>query len=476
MSRTIPRIMIAGVNSGSGKTTITCGILQMLKNRGLRPVAFKCGPDYIDPMFHKSVLGVDGTNLDLFLFPKETARYLLQKNMEHADIAVIEGVMGLYDGIGADGTDCSTYDVAKTVKAPTILIVPCNGMSYSALAMVKGFIDYKKDSNIQGIIFNHMHPTTFEELKKLWEPNAPKLLGYINQIPKELQFKSRHLGLVTALEIDEIQKKLMDLANHLQLTIDLDGIIELAQKAEDFDEIYTDQMVYNQLQECAKQQECDKQQECAKQQEGKKKQTVRVAIAMDQAFCFYYKDNLQLFEDMGMELAPFSPVKDSHLPESICGIILGGGYPELYLEQLSANTTLKQEIHRALMDGMPCIAECGGFMYLNESIDGYPMVGFLKSSCSNQSKLVRFGYTTLTAKKDNLLCKAGEQLRGHEFHYYDCKDNGDSFLAAKKNGTVWDSVIANDTLYAGYPHLHFYSNPQAAYNYYLKCLEYASKE
>ena len=457
MSRTIPRIMIAGVNSGSGKTTITCGILQMIKNRGLHPVAFKCGPDYIDPMFHKSVLGIDGSNLDLFLFQKETARYLLQKNMECADIAVIEGVMGFYDGIGADGTDCSTYDVAKTVKAPTILIVPCQGMSTSALAMVKGFLEYKKDNNIQGIIFNHMHRTTFEEMKKLWQPNAPQLLGYIDQIPKELQFESRHLGLVTALEIDEIKKKLKELASHLQNTIDLDGIIKLALGAEEVEEISKKQIVYKQL------------------QEDEKNQKVRVAIAMDKAFCFYYTDNLQLFEDMGIELVSFSPLKDSHLPESICGLIFGGGYPELYLEQLSSNTTLKEEIHRALVDGMPCIAECGGFMYLNESIDGHAMVGYLKSSCSNQSRLVRFGYTTLTAKRDNLLCKTGEQLRGHEFHYYDCNDNGDSFLAAKQNGTAWDSVIATDTLYAGYPHLHFYSNQQAAYNYYLKCLEYASK-
>lgn len=455
MKRIIPRIMIAGVNSGSGKTTMTCGILQMLKNKGVRPIAFKCGPDYIDPMFHKSVLGIDGSNLDLFLFEEQIARHLLAQNMEHGDIAVIEGVMGYYDGIGEDGTKCSTYEVAKVTETPTILIVPCEGMSYSALAMIKGFLEYKEDSNIQGIILNHVHPSTYEELKRMWSPEWPKLLGYVYQIPKELQFESRHLGLITAIEIKEIQQKLIQLAVHLQQTIDVDAILEVAHAAgsiEDTREV----MNFGQARE-------------------DNKASLRVGIAMDQAFCFYYKDNLALLEELGIELVPFSPVKDAHLPESITGLILGGGYPELYLEQLSQNNTMKEEIYTALKHGMPCIAECGGFMYLNESIEGYAMVGYLKGNCTNQKKLVRFGYTTLTAKEDNLLCKKGEQFRGHEFHYYDCSENGDAFLAAKQNGNVWESIVASDVLYAGYPHIHFYSNMGVAVNYYEACLKYAQQ-
>ena len=198
---------------------------------------------------------------------------------------------------------------------------------------------------------------------------------------------------------------------------------------------------------------------------------VRIAVAQDEAFCFYYEDSLAVLRELGAELVPFSPLTDGELPPEIHGLYLGGGYPELHAAQLAENCAMRQNVKQALDRGLPCIAECGGFQYLTESLDGRPMVGALPGKSYQTGKLVRFGYVTLTAKKDNLLCRAGDSIPAHEFHYWDSEQTGDGFTARKPSGKQWDCVFATDTLYAGYPHFHFAANPQFAVHFYEACLK-----
>ena len=202
-----------------------------------------------------------------------------------------------------------------------------------------------------------------------------------------------------------------------------------------------------------------------------RREGVRIAVSRDKAFCFYYEDSLSRLTDIGAELVPFSPLADNHLPENIHGLFLCGGYPELYAERLSANQTLRQDILHALENGLPCIAECGGFMYLTQAIAGYPMVGFIPGSCSDKGRLTRFGYVTITAERDNMLCNKGESIPAHEFHHWDADFPGEDFTARKPDGREWACVHAGDTLYAGFPHFHFYANDAFTNGFYNACLK-----
>ena len=436
----IPRVLFAGISSGCGKTTVTCALLQALVNRGMNIHAFKCGPDYIDPMFHEKAIGAKGSNLDPFFYTENTLRYLLAKNAENAELSLLEGVMGYYDG-GLTSMEYSTYEVACMTQTPAVLIVNCKGMGYSVTALIRGFLTAVPDSGICGVILNNVSAMSYKVLKEVIETEFAgkvRVYGYLPPM-KNCSFESRHLGLVTASEISDIKEKLNRLAQAAEECMDLDGLIALAKGS------------------------CPLTYEPAAVKE-MPKETVRIGVAMDKAFCFYYRDNLELLERLGARLIPFSPLTDEKLPECD-GLYLGGGYPELYKEQLSANQKMRDAIREALHKKIPCIAECGGFMYLTESIEGMPMVGVIPGDCENKGKLVRFGYITLTAQKDNLLCRAGEQIRAHEFHHYDAKDPGDAFTAQKRTGKPWNCVHTTDTLYAGYPHLPFYSNTAFAENF-----------
>ena len=256
--------------------------------------------------------------------------------------------------------------------------------------------------------------------------------------------ESRHLGLVTAREVDGLNEKLKMLSCQAEKSIDLDAVIKLANEAEPLDNANIAAPRF---------------------------ESVRIGVARDEAFCFYYEDSLSLLECMGAELVDFSPLHDKKLPEGICGLYLGGGYPELYAQGLCKNTSMLISVKSALSDRLPCIAECGGFMYLTKSIGEYPMAGFFDGKCFDTGRLSRFGYIELTAKHDNMLCRKGEKIRAHEFHYWDCGSSGDSFEARKPSGRVWSGVFATDRLYAGYPHFHFYSNIDFAVNFYKACLE-----
>ena len=450
----IPRIVIAGTNSGCGKTTITCAILQALVNQGLKIASFKCGPDYIDPMFHSNVIGTNSSNLDLFFCTSKQLKQLFIKHAENAQFSVIEGVMGFYDGIALASTKSSTYDVACSINSPVVLVINCQGMSYSVLAVIKGFLEFKKKNKIAGVILNQCSKTTYEALKVAIEDefsHQVKALGYFPKMKEENRFSSRYLGLVTADEIPQLREKMQLLASTAQECIDIKGLLSLGDNAESLEE------------------------KKALERGLSLKSKVRIAIAKDHAFCFYYQDNLQLLEELGAELVYFSPLKDRLLPENIQGLWLGGGYPELYAKQLSQNQSMKQDIKERLTMGLPCIAECGGFMYLNQAIDGYQMVGYLKGNCENKNKLVRFGYVTLTAINDHMLLKTGETIKGHEFHYYDCTHNGEAFLATKSNGVTYEQGVNQPYLYAGFAHLHFYSNPKVANRFIRACMEKGRK-
>lgn len=447
----LPRILIGGTGSGCGKTTIVCGILKALTHRGIQVASFKCGPDYIDPMFHKEVLGISSGNLDLFFMDEETCRCTLSKNAaeSQASLVVIEGVMGYYDGLAGTSNIASSYHVAQATDTPAVLIVDCKGKSLSILAEVKGFLELEENSGIKGVILNRMTAHMYEEIKALIEKKLPiAVLGYMPEI-KECVLESRHLGLVTAQEIGNLREILEKIGQQCEKTIDLEALIELCKEA-------------SPLSTCSK-------------QHGKK--DITIAIAMDEAFCFYYKDNLSLLEELGCNLVPFSPLRDKTLPEGTQGLYLGGGYPELHLIQLAGNQEMKDSIKRTLEEGIPTIAECGGFMYLHQQIKdrkgkSYPMVGAVAGESFYANKLVRFGYVELTAMEDNLLCNKGETMRGHEFHYWDSSENGESFRAEKPlRNRGWDCVKANKTLYAGYPHLHFYSNKKAAEAFVSACRE-----
>ena len=416
-------------------------------NRGLRVGTFKCGPDYIDPMFHSRIIGAKAANLDSYFFDDNTLRFLLAQNGADRDISIVEGVMGFYDGMGLTETLGSTYSVARITQTPVVLVVGAKGASLSVLATIQGFLDFCPDNQLQGVVLNQCTASAYEALaEEIRRRFAGRVcpLGYLPRLP-DCTLESRHLGLVTAAEVEDLQEKLRTLAVQAEKTMDLDGLLELAKSAPNVNYAPVELPRFA---------------------------PVRIAVARDRAFCFYYEDSLKALVRMGAELVPFSPLTDPGLPEDIQGLYLGGGYPELYARQLSENASMRCSIKNALTKGLPCIAECGGFMYLTEEIADLPMVGYLPGRSFDNGKLTRFGYVRLRAEKDGLLCKAGEEIRGHEFHHWDCTDPGGDFTARKElSGGKWECVVSTPTLYAGYPHFHFYANPSFAVNFYRACLE-----
>ncbi len=443
----IPRILIAGSGSGCGKTTVSCAIMQALTGRGFEVAPFKCGPDYIDPMFHGRICGRSGSNLDSYFFDGDTLKYVLARNGEGRDICVIEGVMGFYDGLALTGLKASTWEIAHITKTPVILTVDAKGASLSAEAVIRGFLDFTEDSGIRGVILNRCSPRVYEALAedmlKRFSGRV-KPLGFM-PLMKDCSLESRHLGLVTAPEVGDLSEKLEKLGAQAEKTLDLDGIAEMAGAAPALE---FQAPVLPRLSE-----------------------GFRVGVAMDRAFCFYYEDSLQVLRDLGAETICFSPLEDRTLPEGLDGLYLGGGYPELYAKELSANASMLASVRRALENGLPCIAECGGFMYLTEAIGDFPMAGFIGGRSFDSGRLSRFGYAKITAKEDNMLCRKGESIRVHEFHRWDSEYCGAGFKAEKAGGRAWDCVFSGPALYAGYPHFHFLSNPVFAGGFAEACIK-----
>ena len=445
------RIMIAGTHSGCGKTTIICGVLKCLLERRLRVRAFKCGPDYIDPMFHRKVLGIPTGNLDSWFCDADTLNHLTGINENLYDISVIEGVMGYYDGIGFSGRG-SAYEIAEITGTPVVLVVNCRGMGASVDAVINGFVNLKKDSHIAGVIFNQLPGRLYNDVKNAALKLGIKPLGYLESDEK-FHIDSRHLGLIGADEIADFNERLSYLSNVMEQSIDIDGIIELSQSAV-------------------------KLPEAVNTEAGTAPEEINIAVARDDAFCFYYEDNIEFLERRGCKIIYFSPLRDKKIPDNIHGLILWGGYPERFARELSENKTMLESIKRAVNGGLPCIAECGGFLYLHERLadengNFYPMTGVLGGQCMRGAGLMRFGYMNVTAKRDTLVCGAGKSFRAHEFHYWNSSAGGADYLVerASDKSTV-EAGFGNDTLYAAFMHIYFYGNEECGRRFMDRCREY----
>ena len=440
-----PRLLLCAPASGGGKTTLTCAVLQALVDRGANPVAFKCGPDYIDPMFHSRIIGAKSRNLDLFLMGEGAVRRSLADNSRGAGLALIEGVMGYYDGMGLSD-QASAWALARATATPAVLVLDARGTALTAAAVVRGMRDFRPDSDIRGVIFNRVFPMLYPRLKQaVEEETGVTVYGYLPAMP-DCALESRHLGLVTADEVRGWKGKLTALAAQAEKTVDLNGLLALARSAPDLPAPAED---------------------LPEPVAGRP----RIAVARDRAFCFYYADGLALLERLGAELAEFSPMTDERLPEGTSGLYLGGGYPELFARELAENEPMRAAVRAAVAGGMPTVAECGGFLYLGGLLsDGegrpWPMAGALPGAAENTGKLGRFGYVTLTAKTAGLLGPAGMQIPAHEFHYWDSTAPGSAFRAEKpQSGRSWDCGWHTPTLYAGFPHFHFCAAPGAARNF-----------
>lgn len=420
--------MISAMHSGGGKTVLTCGLLRLLKRRGIRAEGFKCGPDYIDPMFHRRVLDVPSRNLDLFLQGPEGVRRTLQK--QRGEFALLEGAMGFYDGV--NGTDeASAWQLSRVTGTPVLLTLRPKGASLTLAAQVRGMLDFRRPSPIAGLFLTDCKPMFHTHLKPILERETGlPVLGYLPPM-EQAQLESRHLGLLTADEIDGFHRRFDAVADALEQSVDLDRLFSLAAQFPPTDAAPPPPSSPR----------------CA------------IAVARDRAFCFYYEDNLDALRQAGAELRFFSPLEDETLPEAD-GLYLGGGYPELYVEALSQNRVMREKIRAAVTGGMPTVAECGGFLYLQRSLSGrngdsYPMVGALPGEGFRTDRLQRFGYVNLSTETPTLLFHPGERVPAHEFHYWDCTENGADLSARKPSGKSWRCGFATPTLYAAFPHLHF---------------------
>ena len=431
------QFLLAAPRSGSGKTTMTCALLMALKRRGCAPCAFKSGPDYIDPMFHRAVLGVESRNLDLYFSAPETVRALYAKGAAGHGAAVCEGAMGFYDGLGGVSDRASAWHLADTLGLPVLLVAEPKGQSLTLAAELKGLVNFRTPSHIAGILLNNctarMHALLAPMLEK--ETGLP-VLGFLPKLP-EAVIGSRHLGLYTAAEVENLQQKLALLADAVEEHIDWPRLLAL----------------------------CEKEPPALPVQPETPPARVRIAVAQDEAFCFTYAETLEAFRDAGAEVVFFSPLRDTALPENIGGMYLPGGYPELHARELSGNTSLLREIKQKIESGLPTAAECGGFLYLGQSLtdaegQSWPMAGVLPGEAKDAGRLVRFGYATLSADSDSLLFRAGESFPIHEFHHWDSTANGVA-LAAKKpvGGAEWRCGFVNEHFYAGFPHLYWAGTP-----------------
>ncbi len=448
----IPRIVIAAPRSGSGKTLITSGLLAAMKKIGHMPCAYKCGPDYIDPMFHKNVIALHSCNLDSYFLEGEKLRALFCRNFceSSSDIAIIEGVMGLYDGMSGVSQEGSTYHIAQILDAPIVLVVNAKGMGRSVLALIAGFLEYDIDHRIKGVILNQVSESYCNVLKPLIEDELQIMVLGCVPTQKEAVLEHRHLGLVMPDEIADLQTRLKNFADGLHQTIAMDKILEIAKQA-------------SAMEDCASDEGAEK----------KEKAKVKIAIAKDEAFCFYYDENLRILKEAGAELVDFSPIHDEKLPDGVSGVLLGGGYPELFAKELSANERMKASIREAIASDMPSVAECGGFLYLHAQMKTaekayYPMVGVIPATCEYKGKLGRFGYIEIEDK-------SGRTIRAHEFHYFDSEENGTDCVATKPlTGRTWECVHCGGNHWWGFPHLYYGSNPEFAKDFVEKAADFHS--
>lgn len=453
----LKRIMIAAPRSGSGKTVITCALIWALKMKGQQVAVYKCGPDYLDPMFHETVMGVPSRNLDTFFTGHEMTRGLLQKGRTDKDFAVLEGVMGLFDGLGGTREEGSSYDLAKATGTPIVLVVDARGMGRSVIPEIAGFLGYDREHLIRGVILNRMGKAYYERIKPLIQEELRiPVLGYFPD-RKDSLMGSRHLGLVMPGEIPDIERRLHGAAETFAETVSLEAVQDIAGQA---NELFMPDFPAVRV--------------------GfghEEKAGPVIGVAKDEAFCFYYEENLLLLQEYGAKISYFSPLHDDKLPDECDALLFGGGYPELHAGGLSRNTAMLQAVRQAFCRKMPVVAECGGFMYLHSAIidkDGAScaMAGVIPASCRDQGKLVRFGYVEIKDGKGCFLPEGG-RIRGHEFHYFDSTHNGEDCIARKPStGREYPCIMAGETYWLGFPHLYYPSNPIFAERFVEKAREF----
>ena len=431
--KVLPRVLLCAPKSGSGKTLITCALLRALVKKGFYPCAFKCGPDFIDPMFHKSVLSVPSRNLDLYMAGEEGVRKSLIEGSKGCDIGIIEGVMGFYDGLGAEEGLGSSYDLCVRTGTNAILIVDAKGMSKSVIAMIKGYLEYGSNRVIKGVILNRVSAALVSELSTLIKRELGIPVIAALPVLKDGILESRHLGLVLPSEVPMLLSRVDSVSDELLKSLDMDGFMQIANETGPLNA--PEEKPYPQF-------------------------DVTVGVARDEAFCFYYEENLELLEKMGARIKFFSPIHDRKIPE-VSRLIIGGGYPELYAKELSENVSMRDSIKKAADLGMPILAECGGFLYLQEKLKDkeggeYDMVGALSGSSFMTDKLSHFGYVSVSRALDNPYLTEQDRVRGHEFHYYDTTDNGEAATVTKlSSGRSWSGYQSKGNVFAGFAHLYY---------------------
>lgn len=435
--------MIAGMASGCGKTTVATGIMAALRKLGFAVAPFKAGPDYIDTGFHGETAGRPSINLDIWLCGEENVRYLYHRYSEGCDAAIIEGVMGLYDGMGYKDSFCSSAHIAKALGIPVILVLDGQGLSMSAAAIAKGFKDFDENVHIAGIIFNRVcSQEHYLLLKRIIEEKTG--MHCIGRLPEEEVFflPERHLGLVPACETESIDARLEKLAAAVQKYIDLDLLLKLCAQ------VKRRNMPAGMGKFLA---------EHKNSFSGK-----TVAVAMDEAFHFYYQPNIDLLQMLGAEIVHFSPLHSKKLPDADA-LYIGGGFPEVFAEELEANRLLRKDLREKLEAGLKCYAECGGLMYLCDHVADkqgrlHEMAGVIPADAAMTDDLQRFGYAAVKTE-------SGLEMHAHEFHFSELieREPLDYMFAVKKpdGSDKWPCGIRRKNTVAGYPHLHFWANPKA---------------
>jgi len=438
----IPRIVVAGTSSGAGKTTVACGLIGALRARGLTVQGFKVGPDYIDPSHHALASGRPGRNLDAFLSGPELIAPLVRHGSAGADIAVIEGVMGLFDGASGRGELASTAHVAKLLDAPVLLVLDAAAMARSAAAMVHGFRTFDPDVNVAGVIFNKVGSDIHEQLlREALDGSGVPVLGALRR-DERVVTPERHLGLVPVAEREDSARRALDaLATAMAAHADLDEVVRLAGRAPR-----------------------STGPAWSPEAEAPVPAGTRIAIARGPAFSFHYQENLELLEGAGAELHGFDPLTDTALPVGAGALVLAGGFPEVFGAQLAANARLREQVRAFAASGRPVLAECGGLLYLCDRLDEHEMCGALPARASMTRRLT-LGYREAVATAATPWLEAGQAVRGHEFHYSKVEALDPQALSAWRLSTQTferTEGIVSGGVQAGYLHVHWAAHPALA--------------
>lgn len=438
------RVLIAGPWSGSGKTTVTLALLAALKARGLELAAAKCGPDYVDPLFHREVLGIQSRNLDPYFLDQEALCTALAR--AGSRLTLIEGVMGYYDGVGPEGL-YSTYQLAVQTQTPVVLVLPAKGIYQSLQALISGYQNFRPDSQIMAVIFNQASPHLASQLADFAASQGLESLG-VMPYDAENSIKPGRLGLDLQADQAVLADQIDRLGQLAEKYLDLDKLLALAGQTPSLEAYLPRVEEIPQAQQSAY-------------------PTCVLAVARDQAFNKIYPENIQILEEAGFQIKYFSPLDSATLPAGIAALYLPGGCPENFAEALAANQGLRADICQALKAGLPCWAEQGGTAYLYQKLTGQPMVGYLPGEVQLAARLQNFGYGSLKALKANPFCLAGETLKCHEFHYYQADEPGQGLDRQKASGIQQaGGGWARDRLFASFAQLYLPAYPNAARRFY----------